>query len=240
MTDLRKHPLPIVVKGNQSFGGAGTWVLTSEEDRENFIDDLMTGGLLRKLLSYITASNEHLNLGKVVIQEVVHDPVRDVGLNFFVKADGTSEFLAASEQMIDRVSSAWIGSTIDYSEQDKWRKDLEPRMNQIGSWLHEHAYVGPAGADILETKSGERLIVDLNVRTTGSLCLSLLSKHFTSRGLNAASSFSITVEQDRDQFIDTWRDKFKEGRFIIVAWYHEASLGQSYANVVIGAEDQAA
>ncbi|KAF7188337.1 hypothetical protein HII31_10401 [Pseudocercospora fuligena] len=240
ITDLRKRPLPFVVKGNQLFGGAGTWVLTSEEDREELIDDLMTGGLLRKLLSYITASNEHLNLGTVVIQEVVHDPVQDVGLTFFVKADGTSEFLAASEQMIDRGSSAWVGSTIDYSKQGEWHKTLEPLMQQIGFWLREHAYIGPVGADILETKSGERLIVDLNVRTTGSLCLPLLSKHFTSRELNAASSFSITVEQDRDQFIGTWRKEFEEGRFIIVAWYHEASLGTSYGDVVVGAEDQAA
>ena len=238
VTSIRTHKLPFVMKGNQSFAGAGTYVVTSESDRTSLIDDFNSNGSLRRLLDHISPENEHLNVATFLLTDMVEDAVSDVGLTFFVTESGKPIFLAASEQMIDRENAAWIGSTIAYSRQDQLRKKLEHLMNQTTDWLHAQGYFGPVGADILETPEGDLQIVDLNVRTSGSLCLPLMKTHFTSRGLTAASSFSITVRESRKEFIDQWRIEFTEGKMCIVAWYEESRLQESYGDVVVGAKDE--
>lgn len=236
---IKQHNLPFVVKGNQSFSGAGIYVLQSESDRTELLDKLESG-LLEKLLTHINTSNEHLNLCTIILSDMVKDPVANLGMTFFATTSGDAIFLAASEQMIDESSSSWVGSTITYSRQEDMKRQLAPIMTQIVSWLHEHQYIGPVGADILQTQEGEFQIIDLNVRTSAFLCLPLMKTHFTSRGLDAASSFSITVKESRDEFIKHFADDFAQGRMVIVAWYTEEDLGESYGDVVVGAEGEEA
>lgn len=234
---INSSPLPFVVKGNQTFGGSGTWIITSQKDRESLVKELSDSRLLEKLLSFVERSNEHLQIGTFLLMDMVEDPVQDIGLTFFVNADGSPVFLGASEQMIDQSSSAWVGSTITYSSQEQLREKLSSIMYEVAAWLHSHRYIGPAGADILESSSGEMSIVDLNVRTTGSLCLPLLCSHFTERELDAASSFSIAVSATREEFIAKWSEEFERGFFIIVAWYEQVGC-DSLGDIVVGAKDE--
>lgn len=144
----------------------------------------------------------------------IQKPISDVGLTFFVNADGTSRFLGVSE--IDSFTSACVGSTITWSSQSKLEDEYTPIIREIAAWLHSHSYIGPVGADILTTfnpRSGEQelQIVDLNVRTIGSLCLPLLRTHFTSRGCDAATSFSLQVEGSRDDFVAKHKSEFERG-----------------------------
>ncbi|KAJ4379061.1 hypothetical protein N0V85_008888 [Neurospora sp. IMI 360204] len=139
--------------------------------------------------------------GSVVLSEMVRNPVGDYGVTLLVGKGGEATFLAASEQMINK-DNAWIGSTINYARQERLKEKFE-------------------GIDILETKDipkdGEQLqhngissvdgektahyVVDLNVRTSGSLALPLLKGHFTSRGMTCASSFSTTAKGSRKEFM---------------------------------------
>ncbi|KAK2031143.1 hypothetical protein LX32DRAFT_714802 [Colletotrichum zoysiae] len=273
---LASSPLPFVLKNQQTFGGAGTYVVRTEEERGKLVADLR-GGVLRRLLSSVTEANAHLRPAALVLSDLVEDPVGDYGLTFFVTdADGGAPiFLAASEQLTDDVN-AWIGSTINYARQDELKRKFGPLVEKIAAWLRGHNYVGPAGADVLETAplkdgkpgtdgrttngstaggqktngrtNGDRAepeqdfsrfhVVDLNVRTSGSLCLPLLRRHFTSRGLMSGSSFSISCRQGRDAFIASFRDDFSSGRMCIVSWYEDPATGVSFADVAVGAEDE--
>ena len=246
---IASRPTPFVVKNQQTFGGGGTYVVSDEKDRENLIKDL-SSGLLSKLLSQVTSKNAHLNPGTILISDLVADPIGDYGVTFFVTKKGECIFLSAAEQMTDP-NKAWIGSNISYNKQGNLKEKFSPIMNDIGSWLHSHGYYGPAGADILETKpatqNGDHAsspnknfhIVDLNVRTSGSLCLPLLRTHFSvNRGLHEASSFSITVKMGREEFIEKWAKEFDEGRMCIVSWYYDRKIGASMADLAIGAEDE--
>ena len=240
---IQSRSLPFVVKNQQTFGGAGTWVITSETDRQALIRDF-SSSLLRKLFSQVTAENQHLKPGSVLLSEIVKDPIGDYGLTFFMCEDGSAIFLAVSEQQINS-SNAWIGSTIDYTQQPTLQEKFTPIMNEIAKWLHSYGYFGPVGADILETRptNGETNpmanmhIVDLNVRTTGSMCLPLLKTHFTKGGFNHSSSFSITVHSTRDEFIEQWATEFESGRICILSWYHDREAGVSLADVAVGGED---
>ncbi|KAG8529615.1 uncharacterized protein KY384_006252 [Bacidia gigantensis] len=64
-------------------------------------------------------------------------------------------------------------------------------------------------------------IIDLNIRSTASFSLALLRTHFTSRGLDCASSFAITTGATRDEFLMTWKEDFEAGRIVVLNWYEE-------------------
>ena len=177
---------------------------------------------------------------------MVIDPVGDWGLTFFVTKSGDHIFLAVTQQIVDS-SKAWIGSRVCYRNQRRLQEKFTPIMHSIGAWLHKYGYYGPCGADILETRPEGSIenspttlkIVDLNVRTSGSLVLALMRGHFSDRrGLHEASSFSVTVEKTRLKFIEHFEEKFRSGSWGIVSWYEDAESGLSYGNVLIGASNK--
>lgn len=238
LSAVEKQPLPFVFKNNQTFGGAGTYVITKGPERNQLIEDMTHGGILRRMLSFVSAENEHMKPGTVLLTSMISDPVADYGITFFVSESGSATFLAASEQMIDRESASWVGSNISFSHQAALQDRFGLIIGKVGKFLHQHGYFGPAGVDILETKDGDYQIVDLNVRTSGSLALPLLRTHFTSRGFYSASSISVTVEKSRDEFCQQWRVELEAGQLCILAWYEDQRAGKSYGDVVVGAEDE--
>lgn len=257
---IEARPTPFVFKTQQTFGGAGTWVVSTEEKKKGLVKELTDDetGVLRKLLSQVTSKNQQMKPGAVVLSEMVRDPVGDYGVTFLVGKGGEAKFLAASEQIINE-DNAWIGSTINYARQEKLQKKFEGIMRQTAEWVGKHGYIGPVGIDILETKDipeetklkkngvssadGDKTahyIVDLNVRTSGSLALPLLKGHFTSRGMACASSFSATVKGSRREFMETWREEFESGRMLIMAWYEDNADQEvkSIGDVVVGGKDE--
>ena len=197
LAQVSAHPMPFILKNQQTFGGGGTFVVSSSEDLSK-LKSMLSTQILPKLLSEVDASNAHLKPATLILSEMITDPIGDWGLTFFVTKSGKCVFLAATEQIVDS-TKAWIGSKISYLAQESLEKKFKPIMQEIGAWLHGHGYYGPCGADILETCAKSNLeeklttmkIVDLNVRTSGSLVLALLKGHFSGRrDLHEASSFS--------------------------------------------------
>jgi hypothetical protein len=232
---LKSHPLPFVLKNQATFGGAGTFIIKTEQERQNIIDD-MGNGFLSRLLSAVNARNSHLEPATMLLSELIQDPIGDYGVTFFVNEKGRAPtFLGVSKQMIEG-GTAWVGSIIDYQQQTKLQHKFEALMNRISDWLQSYGYIGPVGADILEDAEGFH-VVDLNVRTTGSCCLPLLRTHFTGRGLHLASAFSIDVQQGRAEFLDMFRSEVYKGRMCILSWYEDPETGSSLAELVIGGED---
>lgn len=244
LSRISTHRVPFVFKNQQTFGGGGTYVISSPEDLSELTNNLSTL-ILPKLFSQVNQYNAHLKPATLILSDLIADPVNDWGLTFFVTRAGESVFLAATRQVVDS-TKAWIGSTISYTLQESLKQKFSPIMREIGSWLHKYDYYGPCGADILETNASKGTddgkttltIVDLNVRTSGSLVLGLMKGHFSDRrSLPEATSFSVSVEMGRDSFIEAFEDQFRDGRMVIVSWYQDGSSGISYGNVLIGAQD---
>ncbi|KAL9599990.1 MAG: hypothetical protein Q9219_003459 [cf. Caloplaca sp. 3 TL-2023] len=240
---LSGQNIPFVLKLQQTFGGAGTFMVTSPEDLSN-IKREFTDIILPKLLPQVTSSNARLKPATLIASELIKDPIGDWGLTFFLTKTGRCIFLAVTEQIIDSTQS-WIGSTISYKAQEKLKEKFTPLMDKIGSWLHSHGYLGPCGADILESEESEAPntfnIVDLNVRITGSLPLGLMKGHFSERRrLHEASSFAVTTRMTRASFIGRFKDKIQQGNIIIASWYEDPISGVSCGSLVVGARDRAA
>ncbi|KAL8906863.1 MAG: hypothetical protein Q9171_006097 [Xanthocarpia ochracea] len=243
MSQITSHTLLFVVKNQQTFAGGGTFVVSSQQDLLER-QDTLSNRILPKLLSQVNSSNAHLKPASLILREMIIDPIGDWGLTCFVSRSGECTFLAVTRQVVDP-SKAWIGSTITYTDQDSLETRFTPIMQKIGAWLSKHGYYGPCGADILESRRGRSNgspqfdIVDLNVRTSGSLVLGLMKGHFSKRrGLHEASSISINVEMARDAFIRTFESKFREGQMVIASWYEDLTSGVSYGNLLVGAQDR--
>lgn len=245
LSQISEQRLPFVLKNQQTFGGGGTFLVASPEDLSELKRTLSTR-TLPKLLSHVNASNAHLEPATLILSEMITNILGDWGLSFFVTRAGECIFLAVTQQIVDS-TKAWIGSTISYTAQDSLKQKFTPIMQDIGTWLYKYGYYGPCGADILESApedndgNGSRTlnIVDLNVRTSGSLVLGLMKGHFSERrGLHEASSFSVNVKMGREHFIKIFESQFREGRIVIVSWYEDIDSGESYGKVVIGAQDQ--
>ncbi|SPQ19843.1 d4653150-3f13-4d9f-a910-56b8c7cf7620 [Thermothielavioides terrestris] len=150
--------------------------------------------------------------------------------------------------------AAWVGSTINYARQGALRRRFAGLIAQIAAWVRERGYVGPVGADVLTTGTlaeaesgagqdsedgGGCFVVDLNVRTCGSLALPLLRGHFLERrGLACAGSLSVAYRGRRGEFMERWRAPLEEGRMVILSWYEDPRGGGSIGDVVVGAEDE--
>ncbi|KAI4282733.1 MAG: hypothetical protein L6R35_005321 [Caloplaca aegaea] len=242
LDNISAQPIPFVLKNQQTFGGGGTFKVSSRKDVAD-LKALLSTRILPKLLSGVGPSNAHLKPATLILSEMVQNPICDWGLTFFVRRSGQCVYLSATQQILDP-TNAWIGSNISYPAQDKLRQKFTPIMLEIGAWLHSYGYFGPCGADILEEAQGDHMpttmkIVDLNVRTSGSLTLGLLKGHFSEqRGLHHATCFSISVNMPRESFIETFKADFTDGRIVIIGWYDDVSSGTSYGYLVVGATDE--
>lgn len=239
---IRARELPFVLKLPMSGAGKGTFVVTSEEERTELIEKLEKN-ILIKMLSWLIPANAHLNPASLVLMDYISELVGNWGITFFVTQTGKSIFLGASEQRL-KAKVRWKGSTIDYLAQERLQERFTPIMNQIGDWLHSYGYYGPIGADVLESPSGRNgetatdlYVVDLNVRTSGSLNIVLMGEFFSKqRGFHLATSFFLESEHNRDFMMSKFSKEFEEGRIVITAWYENAEIGAGAA-VVIAGED---
>ncbi|KAK4460097.1 putative solid-state culture-specific atp-grasp domain protein [Cladorrhinum samala] len=251
---VSSRPVPFVFKNQQTWGGAGTWVVSTAEDKQALIDDLSgRDGVLWKVLSQVTEENAHLCPAAVLLSDMVSNAVADYGITFVVgPSSETPIFLGVSEQMIDQDSHAWVGSTINYSKQEELKAKFRELVERTAKYVAAKGYTGPVGIDVLETaevgatesNNGERTkyhIVDMNVRTSGSLALPLMRGHFFEQGgLNCASSFSVEFKGKmggREGFVKRWKDEFERGEMVILSWYDDLDGETSVADVVVGAKE---
>ncbi|KAK4170526.1 putative solid-state culture-specific atp-grasp domain protein [Cladorrhinum sp. PSN259] len=250
---VKSRPVPFVFKNQQTWGGAGTWVINTVEDKEALLEDLSgPDGVLWKVLSQVTEENCHLSPASVIVSDMVTNVVRDCGITFLVGNDGPV-FLGVSEQMIDEGSSAWLGSTIDYARQEELKAKFAALVERTAKWIAEKGYKGPVGIDVLETRevgetksnNGEDTkyhIVDMNARTSGSMALPLMKGHFWERrGLQCASGFSVEYKgKSREEFVKRWKDEFERGEMVILSWYEDPDGKErtSMADIVVGAKGE--
>ncbi|KAI0404392.1 hypothetical protein F4802DRAFT_598092 [Xylaria palmicola] len=249
---LLARPLPFVFKNQQAYGGAGTYLIRDEQDRENLVGDLRNG-ILRRMLSYVTESNRHLQSAAIILSELIENPTTTWGLSFFV-TEHEPIFLAVTE-LILLEGRYYIGSVVHYDRQDELKRKFQILVEDISSWLRGCGYIGPVGVDVLETSKpaqnpqtrtgadGEIRehskfhILDINARTSGQLCLPLLRSHFTGHGLDCAATFFLRVLKRREEFIAMFEDEFKIGKICILSWYDDPESDVSFGNVVVGSKD---
>ncbi|KAJ5155719.1 hypothetical protein N7492_008522 [Penicillium capsulatum] len=230
---IEQHQLPFVVKLPQTISGMGTFLITSEaeKDRVKALFLVHLEGMLRQ----VNIMNHHLYPCSMVIQDFILGPV--VALSLFVTKNGQPQFIACCEQLFDD-QSHWVGGSISYQQQPELRETFAIVTEKVAAFLHSKGYHGPAGVDIVtDSRSGEQLIVDLNVRVTGTFHLGPLMGHFVRQGLFEAAMTTGDIACSRDVFEEKFADEIRRGSLIVSGWVHGEPNHINHAAITIGARD---
>lgn len=224
--------LPFIIKVPHAVGGLGTFVLHTEDQRQEALRVLRDE--VFQMLNSVTPLNCHLHPCCLILQEFV--PGETMGLCMFVTQQGRPIFIGCSTQVLDD-RGLWSGSVMSFSRQQELEKRLSPLMKQMANFLFLKGYYGPVGADLMVDSEGNALIIDLNVRVTGSYSLGCLRSHFLSLGLLEALLHSFDARCSLRDFQKHFQNEFEEGRFVLITWTSGLADGSALAMVCIAATD---
>ncbi|KAH7227164.1 solid-state culture-specific protein-like protein [Fusarium redolens] len=232
---IEKKSLPFVVKLPQALSGQGTFLIRNESDRSGSLE------ILRKevdhMLVQLNDSNSHLHPTSIVVQETV--PGSALAISLFLPQNGEPILTSCCDQFVSE-DGHWDGGHIDYSQQSRLKAEYLPIAKKIAAYMNRLGYYGPLGADIMTDSEGNHLVIDLNIRVTGSHPLGFLKGFFSvTRGFNdAAVFFPLFINLSLTQFREIFSTELEEGRIIIAGWCHEQGAQSSVTTVIVAAEDQ--
>ncbi|KAL8700747.1 MAG: hypothetical protein Q9201_005275 [Fulgogasparrea decipioides] len=240
---IRCFNLPRVFKTQQGMSGEGTFLVRTEEERSDLIKCLYMS-TLRRTLASVTPTNKYLYPSTLISQEMINQAWGCFAASFFVKRSGECVFLGACRQEMSD-SNLWLGASIKYLDQDRLRRILWGTVSETSTFLARRGYHGPAGADIVlqngvnDRQALQPLIIDLNVRMTGSLVLCFLRAHLSEqRGLHEACiTQRLRFPLRRGEFQDLLAREISSSRVIIVAWFQDRRLKHSWGTMILGGEN---
>lgn len=230
---IHQKEIPFIVKAPQAIGGLGTFILQTEDQRQAASKLLQIE--LRKMLQAVNPFNQNLHPCCLVLQEFV--PGETVGLNMFVTQRGRVIFISCSTQEMSP-KGFWGGGILSYPQQPELEKRFSMLMGQIAKYLHKRGYYGPAGVDVMFDKDGGPLVVDFNVRMTGSYALGCLKGHFLDRGLPEAMIHACNPHCSQREFRQHFERELESGSIVLTAWTSDLVDGSSLASVCMAAPDQ--
>lgn len=231
---LRERSLPFVVKVTQAAASEGTFLIFSESDRLAAIQILHIE--LRDMLKALNTSNEHLFPCSLIVQEFL--PGDCMTASIFVTRKGRGVFISCCKQLFNK-TGMWKGGCISYLEQEQLESSYSVMFAKVAKFLYEQGYHGPAGVDFIHDSSGNPLILDLNVRVTGTFQLGCLRGNFTSRGLFEATLLSpLSITCSKKSFMMHFKDDFKSGRIVITSWITQMPSKANIAALTLAGKDK--
>jgi hypothetical protein len=231
---LTIRSVPFVVKLPQALSGQGVFLVRTEAERTAVLAVLYPETL--RMLRGLNKENVPLDPCCVLVQDLI--PGEAVALSLFVTKSGKAVFNACCPQLIDNEGN-WGGGFVDYGEQDRLHKEYSAIIDQLAAYMHELGYWGPMGADIMTDSEGEQLVIDMNVRVTGSHPLGVLKSHFTQRGLRVATLiFPLILNLTRDQFEVEFKAELSFGSLVVNAWVHMRDRKTSMTTMTLAADSK--
>lgn len=223
LAPLAARPLPFAAKLPQALSGQGTFLVRTEADRAAALDAL-------------GAENAHLDPCCLLLQAMA--PGEAVVLSLFVTKGGRAVFNACCRQLVDAEGN-WGGGFVDYREQDALREEYRETAARLAVYMHKLGYWGPMGADIMTDEEGRQVVIDMNVRVTGSHPLGALRGNFGRRGLNVAVLFfPLMLKLTWEEFERKFKEELHFGSLVVNAWVHMQGGKTSMTTVTLAAEDK--
>ena len=227
------RPLPFVVKLPLGLGGHAVFIVKKESQREECLTILRAE--LPTMFQSLTWENEAKKPVSLLIQDIVPGP--SAGVSIFVTKAGRAIYISTSAQILnDR--DQWNGGLMDYTAQEAQEELYHDIILKVADFAAKRGYVGPLGVDVMTDENGRQLIVDMNVRQTGSYTLGLMKKHFYElRHLPVGGLVCpVPVMGDRKSFEKRFAKEIEDGSMVVTAWCH--ARGYSACGLVLGAESR--
>lgn len=235
MSRIRARQPPFVIKMSQSTAGRGTFVVRTKADRTDAIRTLERETM--RMLNQINSLNAHIRPCSLILQSLI--PGEAVALSLFITKSGRPIFNACCSQLFDD-SGRWDGCFCDYRNEETLRAQYADTAAKVGAHMHKMGYWGPMGADIMTDADGRQLVIDLNVRVTGSHSLGALRGHFARLGLNVATTLAcLRLRLTRDEFQEEFREELLHvGSILVNAWVHMKDGKTGITRVTLAAENK--
>ena len=174
---------PCIVKLSHGYAGLGNFFVRDSEDQSQ----------MQKLVA------DSWPDATLVFNSILEDIVGDFGVQFYLSKDGTITWLGLTEQLFNE-KMRWCGGVFSQKTQQKMFEPLCQMIEPAGEYLHSVGYFGLVGIDILQNKSGEFFLVDVNPRLTGISPFLMASRIFQRSGLDegvyqASCRFKGTLDE---------------------------------------------
>lgn len=225
---FRTRSLPFVVKLCRAGCGFGTFLVTSEAQRD-------------KMVASLTAYKAR-GTAEVILSEYI-DLVHDLAVHFVVGApetlhDRNDPLIVGVTIQTLTADGKWVGGHIDYSMQPALHQHVREIVRDTARKL-PRSFVGWAGVDIVEDRQGEQWVVDLNARFTGSMPICLMSHHFwRDRQLPLAQFATMEYSRTADSIYRRLQPLVETGQVVITATA-KIEEGLNMADVVWAGKDSA-
>ncbi|ORY13586.1 solid-state culture-specific protein-like protein [Clohesyomyces aquaticus] len=212
---IASRPLPFVVKLPMGMGGHAVFLVNDEEKRNSCLTILRDE--LPSMFQSLTPENEANTPVSLLLQQVVPGP--SDGVSIFITKAGRPIYISTSEQILDE-RDQWTGGFMDYSRQEALGKKYHDTIQKVAKYVYDRGYYGPMGVDVMTDENGQQLIVDMNIRQTGSYTLGLMKKHFyEQRNLSIGGlCVPLGILGDRDSFEKRFSKEIEDGSMVIAAW----------------------
>ncbi|KAF1977784.1 hypothetical protein BU23DRAFT_657239 [Bimuria novae-zelandiae CBS 107.79] len=212
---IASHPLPFVVKLPLGMGGHAVFIVKDAEKRQSCLTILREE--LPAMFQALTPMNEAKTPVSLLLQDMVDGP--SDGVSIFITKAGRPIYISTSEQILDG-RDQWSGGYMDYTRQTALGEKYRDTMDKVATYVFSRGYYGPMGVDVMTDKHGQQLIVDMNVRQTGSYTLGLMKKHFyEQRNLPFAGLLvPLGILGTRDGFEQKFATEIDDGTIVIASW----------------------
>lgn len=136
---------------------------------------------------------------RYVVNSIIEDIQTDVGVQFYLKRDGTAVWLGFTEQRFDE-NGKWSGGCFSAEAQERRFDDLAKMIKPTAEYLHGEGYFGVVGIDVVTNVHRQQFLVDVNPRLTGITPFLMSSRMFAAQGLGegiylASFKFTGSLEQ---------------------------------------------
>lgn len=209
------HPLPFVVKLPLGMGGHAVFIVKCAEERQSCLTILREE--LPVMFQTLTPMNEAKTPVSLLLQDMV-DGSSD-GVSIFITKAGRPIYISTSEQILDG-RDQWSGGYMDYTRQTALGERYRDTIDKVAAYVYSRGYYGPMGVDVMTDECGQQLIVDMNVRQTGSYTLGLMKKHFyEQRNMPFAGVLvPLGILGTRDGFERKFATEIDDGTIVIASW----------------------
>ena len=234
ITPVIERPPPFVIKMPSAVAGFGTFVIRTKEDHANVVQILPAE--IKILLRQINDENMHMSPCCLIVQEMI--PGDSHLISLFITQSGKAVVNGYCKQIVGD-SGRFGGAFISYKEQDQLRLRFAGLIESLAKFLHQNGFYGPLGIDVLTDSKGRHLIIDMNMRVTGSHPLGFLKTHFSQRNLHeAVVFFPLILNCTRAQFQQEFHNEFRDGSLVVNGWCHDGEGKVSLTSIVLASGDR--
>ncbi len=177
-----------------------------------------------------------------VVNSIIEDIQTDVGVQFYLRKNGSAVWLGFTQQNFD-ANGKWSGGCFSAPAQEQRFDELSAMIRPAAKYLHEEGYFGVVGIDIVTDGKGNSYLVDVNPRLTGITPFLMASRQFANEGLTegiylASCRFSGSLD-DLIRAAEAEMQSKPRSRVVVLSAFTETESESTVCHLSVTSQSQA-